>query len=820
MFDPPRSGNRIAGAFVRATVTTNERRLHHTRPRSRSRAVPLAAGVVLAVALLAGCTDDQAWPGSPPTRPDGGSPSATLASDLREVQDCDELVDAARPTWQRAVDSMWGTVASTTVPAMSSRSSGGGALEDGGAADSGAADSGAAEGDTSFSSEAAAPVAGQAASSADGSVVGTNNQERGVDEGDLVKTDGERLVSVVDGVLRVVELDGSPQVDGTLDLGSRGATELFLRGDEALVIGTSYQGMGAGSGTPEVWTEDGPGAAEEMAAEGMAADGIEADGLAADPTVPPTTTVPETTTVPPTTVPTTTVPPTTVPDTTVPDTTVPDTTVPDTTVPEPEPVPLPAPVFPVATTLTRVSLADPAAPTVLEAVDVEGSVAATRLIDGTVRVVVRSEPYAAMDVVAAPSRSDALEVVEELDATALVPRLAVDGDVQELGGCSDVLLAAVSEPADDGYGFSPTPQTVTVVTVGETLGDLQPVSVQGGAEVTYASTDALFVASSVWDQDGGRTDVHRFALEGDGPAQYTGSGSAPGTLLNQFSLSERDGALRVVTTVQASWDEPATTLAPAGDTDEPMPDIAIATPVGGTSGRLTILDTDGALDEIGHVDDLGPDETVRSVRFLEDLAYVVTFRQTDPLYALDLSDPTAPVVLGELKIPGFSEYLHPVGDGLLLGVGREVDPDTLRDEGLKISLFDVSDPGSMAEVDRIVLPGAYSAVSSDHHAFTWDPERSQAVVPVDRGCTLPGGPLVDGSAETSMARCAVQGSALVIGVQGGALATRGEWSHPSPYGQVAPLRTVVVGPDLWSVSSVGFGRTDAAAPTSVELLPS
>ncbi len=147
-----------------------------------------------------------------------------------------------------------------------------------------------------------------------------------------------------------------------------------------------------------------------------------------------------------------------------------------------------------------------------------------------------------------------------------------------------------------------------------------------------------------------------------------------------------------------------------------------------------MLDTDGSLDEIGHVGDMGVGEQVHSVRFLDDLAYVVTFRQIDPLYAIDLSDARAPRVLGELKIPGFSEYLHPLGDGLLLGVGREVDPTTGVDEGLKISLFDVADPLQMNERDQIVVADGWSAVSNDHQAFSWDPIRRRAIVPVERSC--------------------------------------------------------------------------------------
>ena len=217
-------------------------------------------------------------------------------------------------------------------------------------------------------------------------------------------------------------------------------------------------------------------------------------------------------------------------------------------------------------------------------------------------------------------------------------------------------------------------------------------------------------------------------------------------------------------------------------------------------GKLT-----GTLDEIGHLDGMGIGEEVQSVRFMDDLAYVVTFRQIDPLYALDLSDPRAPRVLGELKIPGFSEYLHPVGEGLLLGVGRQVDPDSGLDEGLKISLFDVSDPLAMAEVDQIVLADAWSNVSQDHKAFTWDPQRDRAVIPVETGC----GPAAD---------CDARGEAIVVAATGTGLDEVARISHGGPAYMGAPLRSVIVGDDLWTLSPMGLGRTDADAPGPVDLL--
>ena len=224
-----------------------------------------------------------------------------------------------------------------------------------------------------------------------------------------------------------------------------------------------------------------------------------------------------------------------------------------------------------------------------------------------------------------------------------------------------------------------------------------------------------------------------------------------------------------------------------------------------TSARLAVLDTDGdTLDEVGHLDGLGVGEEVQSVRFMGDTGYVVTFRQTDPLYALDLSDPRAPRSLGELKIPGFSEYLHPIGDGLLLGIGRDADPATGMDLGFKASLFDVSDPAAMVEVDQFIVPDAWSDVSGDHKAFTWDAERSQAIFPLSQGCS-------------DVGRCAMRDGAVVLRVADGQLSEVARISHQTPMGQIAPMRSIVVGDDLWTLSYGALGRSDAASPTAVQL---
>jgi hypothetical protein len=165
------------------------------------------------------------------------------------------------------------------------------------------------------------------------------------------------------------------------------------------------------------------------------------------------------------------------------------------------------------------------------------------------------------------------------------------------------------------------------------------------------------------------TELHGFDTTVAGRTTYAGTGSVPGYVLGRWALSSHEGHLRVAVTSSPPW---------AGGQPE-------------TSSSVVVLsERDDALVQTGRVDGLGVTETIRAVRYFGDLAVVVTFRQTDPLYVLDLADPAAPALLGELKVPGFSTYLHPVGDDLLLGVGEEAD-ESGQVTGMQVSLFDLSD---------------------------------------------------------------------------------------------------------------------------------
>ena len=137
------------------------------------------------------------------------------------------------------------------------------------------------------------------------------------------------------------------------------------------------------------------------------------------------------------------------------------------------------------------------------------------------------------------------------------------------------------------------------------------------------------------------------------------------------------------------------------------------------------------LEQLSVVEGLGAGEQIYAVRFLGPTAYVVTFRQTDPLYVIDMTDPANPALTGELKIPGYSAYLHPVGDGLLLGVGQDAT-DTGQTLGTQLSLFDVSDPANPQRISTLAI-GGWSDVEWDHKAFLFWPEDGTIVLPVSPG---------------------------------------------------------------------------------------
>lgn len=195
----------------------------------------------------------------------------------------------------------------------------------------------------------------------------------------------------------------------------------------------------------------------------------------------------------------------------------------------------------------------------------------------------------------------------------------------------------------------------------------------------YVSADNIYSATEIWNDKETRTEITRIGYE-SGEFTDGATGSVRGELNNNFSMDEYDGNLRVVTTA-GGWEE---------DYSEYSRD-----------NNLYVLDN--TLKTIGKIENLAENEEIKSARFMGKTGYFVTYRNTDPLFAVDLSDPENPKVTGELKITGFSEYLHFYGDNQLLGIGWETDPDTGNVSGMKCSMFDLSDPTDIKETDRFIL---------------------------------------------------------------------------------------------------------------------
>lgn len=213
---------------------------------------------------------------------------------------------------------------------------------------------------------------------------------------------------------------------------------------------------------------------------------------------------------------------------------------------------------------------------------------------------------------------------------------------------------------------------------------------QGGQ--TYVSNQNIYYYETQWeDSDRYTTAVRKFAYQ-DGKLEGKAQGSFAGYLNNTFSIDEYQGKLRVVTT--------------DGDTN-----------------AVYVMDEN--LEITGAIEDLAKDERVYSARFIGDTGYFVTFRETDPLFSVDLSDPENPRIIGELKIPGFSEYLHFYGEDRLLGIGMAADENTGATEGVKLTMFDISDRTDVKEEATYVIEDAYGTdVAYDYKAVLADPQKN------------------------------------------------------------------------------------------------
>ena len=269
-------------------------------------------------------------------------------------------------------------------------------------------------------------------------------------------------------------------------------------------------------------------------------------------------------------------------------------------------------------------------------------------------------------------------------------------------------------------------------------------SVLGGGSTVYMNAETLYIAASTSRQTASDpykdsvytvidytstnvTNITSFDTAG-GALALKASGTVPGYLGSQFNMDEYDGNLRVVTTTYTqSWSE---------YTDEDKGWTNYVWGEGENSNALFVLN--GSLNIVGQIDTLAKDEQVYGVRFDGETGYVVTFRQVDPLFAVDLSDPANPKVLSALKIPGFSEYLHVYGDGRLFGLGMDADEETGRTSGMKLTMFNTEDPTNVTVKHSLNLDSDYSVALYNHKAILISPDKSIIAFPVDNGYDIYG----------------------------------------------------------------------------------
>jgi hypothetical protein len=430
------------------------------------------------------------------------------------------------------------------------------------------------------------------------------------------------------------------------------------------------------------------------------------------------------------------------------------------------------PIVPTKTVLTEVDARDPASLKVVRTLTVDGSYLTARQVGAAARVVITSLPGiqpAAGGGAAKPTR----EAIASSGVGVWLPSAVLkDRRTGRTTTRALVQCRAVARPARfSGVGLV----TILTIDLARGLPAVDSDALMMGGGTVYASADALYVASQSWfplplagatqrRPTGITTEIDKFDTSQPDQTSYEASGSVPGSLLNQWSLSEYQGDLRVASTELPTWWNPS--------------------PQQQSESAVHVLSQRGdKLVEIGRVGGLGRGDRVYAVRFAGATGFVVTFRQVDPLYTLDLGDPTDPRVLGALELRGFSAYLHPIGGDRLLGVGQDAT-DEGRLLGTQLSLFDVSNLRRPARLDAAPLGPGSSEVEYDPHAFLYWPAKSLAVVPVQ---------LASGQFE----------GALAVRVGRTGLAELGRITQDAPI-----RRTLVVGNRLFTVSDQGVKASD------------
>jgi hypothetical protein len=563
-----------------------------------------------------------------------------------------------------------------------------------------------------------------------------------VDEPDLVKTDGLRIVSVARGVLRVIDA-GSRTVTGRLNLatalGYQPANDigyqpvnLLLSGDHALLLISSNGGVISGALAPT-------------------------DG---------------------------------------------------------------APQSAFGPLLLLVDLAGQ--PRVVSSYRIEGTLVDARETGTVARVVISSQPRLHFPAQQGTAQAGAVPGQAQPGAAssatlvaanrAIIAHAGLDAWLPQFtetaGGVTvtgHVPCTAVSRPAT--YSGAQLLTVLTFNLASGALGTGGGVTIAADGSIVYGTSSGLYVASdtrwqlmpatygaAVAEVQHPRAYVYRFDLTQSGPPRFAAGGSVPGYLLGQYSLSEWDGYLRIATTTGTSWA------------------LADGAPAGAqtSSSAVYVLTTRGpVMRTAGQVTGLGISERIYAVRFMGPAGYVVTFRQTDPLYTLDLSDPAHPRVRGTLALTGYSAYLHPASATRLIGIGQQADKMG-HIGGLQVSLFDVSDLAAPARPAAYTLAGASSDAKFDPHAFLYWPSSHLVVVPLHRYDAAPVAVPAPGMLPPAQPAPGPQSGALVLGINGTSITEAGFITQPAggnagaAYGYTSIERSLVIGQALWTLSDAGL----------------
>ena len=299
------------------------------------------------------------------------------------------------------------------------------------------------------------------------------------------------------------------------------------------------------------------------------------------------------------------------------------------------------------------------------------------------------------------------------DAATVLPTFSrTDADGTETAG-SVVTWEQMYRPTDpDGFGV------VTVISLDlDANAQFTALGVAAEPGLVYSSTEALYLTDTAFDLFGTEretTDIYKFTYSGRGVVA-SATGSVPGRVLNQYSMSEHDGSLRVASTIG--------------------PRFGLFGPVAPSSNGVYVLQQDGStLETVGRIDGLASGERLQAARFVGDRGYVVTFEQVDPLFTLDLADPTNPRMVGELEVPGFSTFVVPMDANHLLTVGQFVPPPgDFGPWGVQVSIFDVTDFANPQRTSNVILgadAGAYSEALFNPKAFTYFAERGLVALPI------------------------------------------------------------------------------------------